>query len=452
MVPHHALQAREDPEEEEEEEAPAQSPERGDLQEASMRSSPPPECPPDQLSLRGSPARSLAPSQISVRGSPLQQRGSPSREEGGGFAADVDLQESPCAQEMESERIREASPGSQQPSVVDPSPARRSLGASLMLISTPARSIASRSQAPPMPSPMVAPVDDYHVTMGGQAPLAPPVYIPPVVVPAVPAVSPAMRGTLNELRATRRHPEAAVSSTADIPREWTKFGCEVCLMCPYICLLIPFALLYHLVCLPVCMWVCCRTGKDTEQQDDGRRTLRSSHNPRYMQQRPAGVSEPSVPAHLQGVYYLRPNSRDQVLVCFEGAAWDTERRELRLPWHLPRSAAFQRTFLARAILATGRLFNARSVYSFSGDLEAGERCRGLVRTQVCGRELPKIISSVAMMDVSSAKDGSLWRLRRTTLGYRSPPYWAERVLDASGAETSYHEHLRREAPSKCIFL
>jgi len=367
-----------------------------------------------------------------------------------GVAEASPLEESPCAQEMMDD-VRMMSPAANSnrmmgtpmvgPVSMDQTPARGvATPASLATIMTPARSAAHRGHAQGGPPPglnMQAPTD---------APIA----------PAVPAVSPAHIDILEELQNTWRHPDAAISAVQDEERTWDRICCQMCCVFPAVFFLAPFMLMYQMFCLPLYLWACCcmvGNNLEDEVQENGQRRRLSTHSPGFMQ-RPRDGAEPALPAKLRGVFYLRPSPFDHALVCLERAEWDAERSTLKMPWHLPRARVFKQSFWGATSLATYRIFRTGSEYQFSAlDPEAAARCEGVVRTKVCGVKMPQFISSATMVDVSTGKDGSLWMVRRTFLGYRCTPHWAERVVDAQGVETPYQEHVRNEVEAKrCFFV
>lgn len=276
---------------------------------------------------------------------------------------------------------------------------------------------------------------------------------------AVPAVSLQSSDSLEHLRFTSRHPDEANNSAGDGHEDASRANqcCRICLTLPCLVLFSPVILLccmLTLCLLPMVMFLWPDQIKDTEGEGDEEMRNRSSHNPRFMRPlraRAAPGASLGVPETLRGIFYLRNHPFDHVLLCFERGTWNAERSEMRLPWRLPRARAFKDTRTARLALVARWLFRFHSELKLS-DVEERRPIEVRIHLKAWGIPLPKYIISHGMRDVSRSQDGSLWKFERAILGRRSKPYWAERVVDARGAETPYLYHVRYEVPSKCIFI
>merc|ERR1719373_91821 len=156
-----------------------------------------------------------------------------------------------------------------------------------------------------------------------------------------------------------------------------------------------------------------------------------------------------LPAQLRGVFYMRNNPLDDDLVCFERGVWDADNKSLLLPVYIPRAWTFKQNPMAFGLLVAVKLIRYRYRFDFKED-EAGKLTAADIYLQIFCITVPKSIVHFGMTDVSQNKDGSLWERWSLFLGFVGKSYWAERVLDAAGQETSYMEHVKSEVPAKCI--
>lgn len=274
--------------------------------------------------------------------------------------------------------------------------------------------------------------------------------------PAVPAVMPACRDTLEDLRRTRRHPDEDTSAAPhnDSPANKCCVCCRFCLALFCFIVASPFLLLGFLLVLclaPLAAWLL----KDsTPEEDEEESRSRSSHSPSFM--RPPGARaapgpSAAMPANLQGVYYLRGSPFDLAEICFERGEWDAERRLLKLPFRCPRARMFKTSKKAALEMAVRWITKFHSEFEFK-DAEEGGLLEARIHLKVWEHDLPDWLVLVTMKDASKDKDGSLWKFEVTSYIKRWAPWWAERVVDNRSADTPYIAHVRREVARKCILI